>query len=73
MTSDTDGGVDGGAGQRDDALMTLVEDATVRIHRPASGYAPDGPVGEFLGSGFFVAPSWILTCAHVAMRGEGVR
>ncbi|WP_326657987.1 VMAP-C domain-containing protein [Streptomyces sp. NBC_00385] len=71
MTSDTDGGVDGGAGQRDDALMTLVEDATVRIHRPASGYAPDGPVGEFLGSGFFVAPSWILTCAHVAMRGEG--
>ncbi|MFJ2092459.1 trypsin-like peptidase domain-containing protein [Streptomyces sp. NPDC087901] len=61
--------------------MGLVEDATVRIHRPAAGYAPDGPGGqspggglpggEFLGSGFFIAPSWILTCAHVAMRGEG--
>ncbi|MEW1687851.1 trypsin-like peptidase domain-containing protein [Streptomyces sp. NPDC091265] len=51
--------------------MDLVHDATVRIHRPASGYAHDGPGGDFLGSGFFIAPSWILTCAHVAMRGEG--
>ncbi|MFD0026314.1 trypsin-like peptidase domain-containing protein [Streptomyces sp. NPDC058382] len=51
--------------------MDLVHDATVRIHRPASGYAQDGPGGDFLGSGFFIAPSWILTCAHVAMRGEG--
>ncbi|NEC63782.1 trypsin-like peptidase domain-containing protein [Streptomyces sp. SID9727] len=51
--------------------MDLVQDATVRIHRPPSGYAQDGPEGDFLGSGFFVAPSWVLTCAHVAMRGEG--
>ncbi|MGW1127769.1 VMAP-C domain-containing protein [Streptomyces sp. NPDC002526] len=50
--------------------MDLVQDATVRIHRPPSGYAQDGPEGDFLGSGFFVAPSWVLTCAHVAMRGE---
>ncbi|MEU8699681.1 trypsin-like peptidase domain-containing protein [Streptomyces sp. NPDC048680] len=50
--------------------MDLVHDATVRIHRPGSGYAQDGPGGDFLGSGFFIAPSWILTCAHVAMRGE---
>ncbi|MFG2600936.1 trypsin-like peptidase domain-containing protein [Streptomyces sp. NPDC048462] len=51
--------------------MGLVHDATVRIHRAGAGYAHDGPGGEFLGSGFFIAPSWILTCAHVAMRGEG--
>ncbi|MER6115356.1 trypsin-like peptidase domain-containing protein [Streptomyces sp. NPDC001743] len=57
--------------------MDLVRDATVRIHHPGPGYAHDGQGGhggrggDFLGSGFFVAPSWILTCAHVAMRGEG--
>ncbi|WP_406092623.1 trypsin-like peptidase domain-containing protein [Streptomyces sp. NBC_01013] len=54
--------------------MDLVRDATVRIHRPGAGYVhdgPGGPGGDFLGSGFFIAPSWILTCAHVAMRGEG--
>ncbi|MFE9778424.1 trypsin-like peptidase domain-containing protein [Streptomyces sp. NPDC005775] len=79
MTSDGDGGAEGGHGGSDAALLGLVEDATVRIHRPAPGYAPDEPggkapagePGEFLGSGFFIAPSWILTCAHVAMRGEG--
>ncbi|MFF1919547.1 trypsin-like peptidase domain-containing protein [Streptomyces sp. NPDC058221] len=51
--------------------MDLVHDSTVRIHHPGSGYAHDGPGGDFLGSGFFIAPSWILTCAHVATRGEG--
>lgn len=51
--------------------MDLVRDATVRIHRPGAGYAADGPGQGFLGSGFFIAPSWVLTCAHVAMRGEG--
>ncbi|MGW2182428.1 VMAP-C domain-containing protein [Streptomyces sp. NPDC001732] len=51
--------------------MSLVKDATVRIHRPEPGYAPGGPEGEFLGSGFFVAPSWVLTCAHVASEGRG--
>jgi hypothetical protein len=44
--------------------------ATVRIHRPDAGYALDEP-GTFLGSGYFVAPSWVLTCAHVACGGEG--
>ncbi|GAA4817918.1 trypsin-like peptidase domain-containing protein [Streptomyces ziwulingensis] len=44
--------------------------ATVRIHRPATGYALDEP-GTFLGSGFFVAPNWVLTCAHVVGGGEG--
>ncbi|MFF1837074.1 trypsin-like peptidase domain-containing protein [Streptomyces sp. NPDC058231] len=51
--------------------MDLVRDATVRIHRPGGGYATDGPGPSFLGSGFFVAPGWVLTCAHVAMQGEG--
>ena len=53
------------------ALMNLVMAATVRIHRPDPGYAPDGTGRGFLGSGFFIAPSWVLTCAHVAMQGEG--
>ncbi|MEV7087100.1 trypsin-like peptidase domain-containing protein [Streptomyces sp. NPDC093085] len=91
------------------ALHDLVMAATVRIHRPAGGYAPEGgpgpngqahgqppgrsyehaytqafdrtdgqvrgasegQSGSFLGSGFFIAPSWVLTCAHVALRGEG--
>ncbi|OQR60469.1 serine protease [Streptomyces maremycinicus] len=44
--------------------------ATVRIHRPVVGYALEEP-GTFLGSGFFVAPNWVLTCAHVAWGGEG--
>ncbi|MFE3639446.1 trypsin-like peptidase domain-containing protein [Streptomyces sp. NPDC059169] len=53
------------------ALLNLVMAATVRIHATGQGYAPDGPGGPFLGSGFFIAPSWVLTCAHVAMQGEG--
>ncbi|MDR3084654.1 MAG: serine protease, partial [Streptomyces sp.] len=52
------------------ALRDLVLAATVRIHRAGVGYAPDEP-GTFLGSGFFIAPNWVLTCAHVALRGEG--
>ncbi|MFE0414527.1 VMAP-C domain-containing protein [Streptomyces tendae] len=52
------------------ALRGLVMAATVRIHRPDAGYALDEP-GTFLGSGYFVAPSWVLTCAHVACGGEG--
>jgi hypothetical protein len=35
-----------------------------------AGYDLDEP-GTFLGSGFFIAPNWILTCAHVARSGEG--
>ncbi|MFF0394710.1 trypsin-like peptidase domain-containing protein [Streptomyces sp. NPDC005248] len=71
MTQETGGGAEGGPGQAEAALMDLVRDATVRIHRPGAGYATDGPGQGFLGSGFFIAPSWVLTCAHVAMRGEG--
>jgi hypothetical protein len=52
------------------ALRGLVVAATVRIHRPAVGYALEEP-DTFLGSGFFVAPNWVLTCAHVACGGEG--
>lgn len=52
------------------ALRELVMAATVRIHRAGLGYALDEP-GTFFGSGFFVAPSWVLTCAHVAASGEG--
>ncbi|MFD1657848.1 trypsin-like peptidase domain-containing protein [Streptomyces caeni] len=63
-----------GASSADDAahraLRELVMAATVRIHRAGVGYALDEP-GTFLGSGFFVAPNWVLTCAHVAEGGEG--
>ncbi|MEU9206713.1 trypsin-like peptidase domain-containing protein [Streptomyces sp. NPDC048415] len=69
----TDGhapGAPGGPGNTHRALRDLVMAATVRIHRARSGYALDGP-GTFLGSGFFIAPNWVLTCAHVARSGEG--
>lgn len=67
-------GRDGGApGRRDAALLALRElvmAATVRIHRTGAGYAADEP-GSFVGSGFFIAPNWVLTCAHVVRGGEG--
>jgi hypothetical protein len=65
------GGAPVAMGDTHSALRDLVMAATVRIHGPAGGYVPDGPGGGFLGSGFFIAPSWVLTCAHVAMQGEG--
>lgn len=71
MTQETAGGAEGGPGPEEAALMDLVRDATVRIHRRGDGYATDEPGPGFLGSGFFIAPSWVLTCAHVAMQGEG--
>ncbi|MGW5846721.1 VMAP-C domain-containing protein [Streptomyces sp. NPDC055254] len=52
-------------------LEPLVHAATVRVHAPPrgyetrSGYSP----GPTWGSGFFIAPGWVLTCAHVV--GEG--
>ncbi|WP_254407072.1 trypsin-like peptidase domain-containing protein [Streptomyces sp. GMY02] len=64
-------GVPGASEDTRRALLDLVMAATVRIHGPAYGYAPEGSGGGFLGSGFFIAPSWVLTCAHVAMGGEG--
>ncbi|MFH9978634.1 trypsin-like peptidase domain-containing protein [Streptomyces sp. NPDC017179] len=44
--------------------------ATVRIHSTPVGYALDEP-DTFLGSGFFIAPNWVLTCAHVIHGEEG--
>ncbi|MFE2033211.1 trypsin-like peptidase domain-containing protein [Streptomyces scopuliridis] len=64
-------GMPGAFGDGGLALRDLVMAATVRIHGPEGGYDPDGPSGSFLGSGFFIAPSWVLTCAHVALQGEG--
>ncbi|WP_328448311.1 serine protease [Streptomyces sp. NBC_00386] len=69
----TDGhapGAPGGPGNAHRALRDLVMAATVRIHRAGPGYALDEP-GTFLGSGFFIAPNWVLTCAHVVRSGEG--
>ncbi|MGW4286708.1 VMAP-C domain-containing protein [Streptomyces sp. NPDC004673] len=67
-------GYGGGAPEEDGAaglaLRDLVLAATVRIHHAGAGYAHDEPDG-FLGSGFFVAPNWVLTCAHVVHAGEG--
>ncbi|MEU6921591.1 trypsin-like peptidase domain-containing protein [Streptomyces sp. NPDC046631] len=71
MTHPPGGGAWQGPNGAESALMSLVKDATVRIHRPEPGYAPEGSDGDFLGSGFFIAPSWVLTCAHVAMEGRG--
>ncbi|QES48286.1 hypothetical protein DEJ50_11115 [Streptomyces venezuelae] len=54
-------------------LEPLVLAATVRIHAPPDGYG--GPVGRGVGdtwgSGFFIAPGWVLTCAHVVGEGGG--
>lgn len=55
-------------------LEHLIAAATVRIHGRRPGYDPSGPdegVRTFLGSGFFVAPNWVLTCAHVALAEGG--
>lgn len=70
MTDGYDGGAPGGFHAAHHALRDLVMAATVRIHRTGVGYALDEP-GGFLGSGFFVAPNWVLTCAHVVNGGEG--
>ncbi|MER6024424.1 trypsin-like peptidase domain-containing protein [Streptomyces sp. NPDC001851] len=70
MTERYDGGAPDGSDAARLALRELVLAATVRIHRPGAGYAPDEP-GGFLGSGFFVAPNWVLTCAHVVHAEEG--
>ncbi|MEV0220162.1 trypsin-like peptidase domain-containing protein [Streptomyces sp. NPDC050704] len=69
----TDGHLQGASSDLDTAhraLRELVMAATVRIHRAGAGYALDEP-GTFLGSGFFIAPNWVLTCAHVARSEEG--
>ncbi|MGW4882431.1 VMAP-C domain-containing protein [Streptomyces sp. NPDC004262] len=70
MTERHDGGASGGWDPAHHALRELVMAATVRIHRTGVGYAPEES-GAFLGSGFFIAPNWVLTCAHVIHGGEG--
>ncbi|WP_461019702.1 VMAP-C domain-containing protein [Streptomyces daliensis] len=51
------------------ALEELVRRGVVRIGRAGDGY--DGRSAAFWGSGFFVAPEWVLTCAHVVAKGAG--
>lgn len=65
-----DGGASGGFHAAHHALRELVMAATVRIHRTPVGYDLDEP-DTFLGSGFFIAPNWVLTCAHVVHDEEG--
>ncbi|MEU2617480.1 trypsin-like peptidase domain-containing protein [Streptomyces sp. NPDC007157] len=70
MTDRQNEGVFGGWDPPRPALRELVMAATVRIHRTGVGYVPEGS-GAFLGSGFFIAPNWVLTCAHVVDGAEG--
>ncbi|MBD0422392.1 trypsin-like peptidase domain-containing protein [Streptomyces sp. TRM S81-3] len=49
------------------ALEDVVRPSLARIVAPGDGYAPDR--GEYWGSGFFIAPGWLLTCAHVVGKG----
>uniref|UniRef100_A0AAU2JWY7 Serine protease n=1 Tax=Streptomyces sp. NBC_00049 TaxID=2903617 RepID=A0AAU2JWY7_9ACTN len=60
-----------GSARAFELLEPLVQAATVRVHAPPGGY--EGPAGHrsgpTWGSGFFIAPGWVLTCAHVV--GEG--
>ncbi|MEV7565240.1 trypsin-like peptidase domain-containing protein [Streptomyces tanashiensis] len=49
------------------AFDALVRPALVRIGAPDGGYDPHGD--QFWGTGFFIAPGWVLTCAHVVAEG----
>lgn len=74
---------DGGQGMPDgrtagsarafELLEPLVRAATVRVHAPPGGYENPGNdvTGPTWGSGFFIAPGWVLTCAHVVGEGGG--
>ncbi|SEK32295.1 trypsin-like peptidase domain-containing protein [Streptacidiphilus jiangxiensis] len=56
-----------------EAIVRLAKAATVRIQHPDLAW-PDTPENRRFvwGSGFFVAPGWVLTDAHVLWpRGEG--
>ncbi|MFF4753394.1 VMAP-C domain-containing protein [Streptomyces sp. NPDC002514] len=70
MSGRHDWGASGGSHAAHHALRELVIAATVRIHRTSVGYDFDEP-DTFLGSGFFIAPNWVLTCAHVVHGQEG--
>ncbi|MFJ6794427.1 trypsin-like peptidase domain-containing protein [Streptomyces sp. NPDC091268] len=60
-----------GSARAYELLEPLVRAATVRVHAPRGGYDSPGNSwpGPTWGSGFFIAPGWVLTCAHVV--GEG--
>ncbi|MCX5194433.1 serine protease [Streptomyces sp. NBC_00249] len=60
-----------GSSRAFELLEPLVRAATVRVHAPRGGYDNPGNdwSGPTWGSGFFIAPGWVLTCAHVV--GEG--
>lgn len=68
-----EGGHGPGRGERADRekyahLLGHAGRATVAI-RPAPGVTP----APLWGSGVFVAPGWVLTCAHVLTSGDGRR
>lgn len=69
MTEAAEGGVYALDGDPFETLAPLVTSATVRIHTALDGYAPGRLEPRPLGSGFFVAPNWVLSCAHVALGG----
>ncbi|MFI9242933.1 trypsin-like peptidase domain-containing protein [Streptomyces sp. NPDC053086] len=45
----------------------MVRPSLARIGAPGDGYATDRD--SYWGSGFFIAPGWLLTCAHVVGKG----
>nr|WP_267893396.1 trypsin-like peptidase domain-containing protein [Streptomyces sp. FXJ1.172]WEP00213.1 trypsin-like peptidase domain-containing protein [Streptomyces sp. FXJ1.172] len=45
----------------------MVRPCLARVGAPGDGYATDRD--PYWGSGFFIAPGWLLTCAHVVGRG----
>lgn len=51
------------------ALEELVRPSLARIVAPGDGYAPERGESAYWGSGFFIAPGWLLTCAHVVGKG----
>ncbi|MFI9205058.1 trypsin-like peptidase domain-containing protein [Streptomyces sp. NPDC053048] len=51
------------------ALEGTARRAVVRISERDGGYDRSG--ARFWGSGFFIAPGWVLTCAHVVGNGGG--
>lgn len=53
--------------QTDPRLRSLIEKATVHFHSARPGDE------EMWGSGFLVAPGWVLTCAHVLLGHVGDR
>ncbi|MEV7420604.1 trypsin-like peptidase domain-containing protein [Streptomyces sp. NPDC089919] len=65
----TPGGT-GGPARAFEILEPLVVAATVRVHAPPDGYTDPGTLDTW-GSGFFIAPGWVLTCAHVVGEGGG--